>query len=228
MENYQGKLGFRIFPRPEKNNQELVTALGYHASANAADAQGRFRVMDPGIKGIYPGIKLSGEAVTVMCRPGDNLMVHKAIEMACPDDVIVVSTCGNTNSAVLGELMATSAMKAGIAGVIVDGAVRDAEAMEQMGFKVFARAVAASGCDKDGPGEINCPVSCGGVVVNPGDVIIGDADGVVVIRREDAAEVLRLTEEIVAREERRKQEIISGVLFKPEINNILRAKGIIS
>jgi regulator of RNase E activity RraA len=165
--------------------------------------------------------------VTVLARPGDNLLVHKAMEVARPGDVLVVSTYGNDNEAVFGEIMATTLLAAGLEGIVVDGAVRDAEEVREMGVKVFARTVVASACDKDGPGEINLPVACGGVAVMPGDVIVGDENGVVVVRREDLEYVLNRTREIAAGEVKRIQEIKSGLLFKPDIDRTLKVKGII-
>ncbi|NPV44031.1 MAG: RraA family protein [Firmicutes bacterium] len=224
---YKGRIGFRIFQVKKRPNRGLIEELAGYPTPNIADAMGRFRVMDPGIKYVTPGKVLAGPAITVMTRPADNLMVHKAMEIAEPGDVIVVNTCGNTNNAVWGELMTFSAIEKGIAGIVVDGAVRDGEEIKKLGFPVFARNVVGSGCDKDGPGEINCSISCGGVVVNPGDIIIASKEGIVVVPLADAEEVLAKTREIHRNEEKRIEEIKSGKIFKEEINNILKAKNII-
>src|SRR5262249_33105947 len=151
----------------------------------------RFHFMDHGIRP-RTGRRLCGVAVTVVARPGDNLMVHKAMEIARPGDIIVVNTCGNTTSAVFGELMANSAIAARLGGLVVDGAIRDVEALTALRFPAFSRTVSAGGCDKDGPGEINVPIACGNTAVLPGDIVAGDEEGVVVIPREDASEVLKL------------------------------------
>jgi regulator of RNase E activity RraA len=222
-----GKIGFRIFtelPRPAASLVEQFRGL---ASPNVADVMGRFHFMDPGIR-MRTGLPICGVAVTVLVRPGDNLMVHKAMEIAGAGDVIVVDTCGNTNTAVFGELMGNSAVAVGLGGLIVDGAIRDVDALTELRFPAFSRAVCAGGCDKDGPGEINVPICCGNTVVMPGDFVIGDGDGVVAVPQADAEVVLKLVKGLKEREIRRIEEIRSGMVFKGEINDTLRSKGIIS
>ena len=221
-----GRIGFRILPSPPRLDASLVDAFRGLASSNVADAMGRFNFMDPGIQS-RSGLPLCGLAVTVSARPGDNLMVHKALQIARPGDIVVVSTNGNTTSAVFGELMCRTAVAAGIGGLVVDGAIRDAEGITALAFAAFSRTVTPGGCDKDGPGEINVPVSCGGAVVHPGDIIVGDADGVAVVPRADAAEVLELVRVLVRNEEKRVAEIQAGTLFKPDIDDTLRKKGVI-
>jgi regulator of RNase E activity RraA len=155
-------------------------------------------------------------------------MVHKAMELAMPGDIIVVNTGGNVSSAVFGELMGTSAIAARLGGLVVDGAIRDVEALTALRFPVFSRTVSAGGCDKDGPGEINVPIACGNAVVMPGDIVAGDEEGVVVIPREDAAEVLELVTALRERETIRIAEIQAGQVFKAEIDKTLKSKGVIS
>ena len=221
-----GRIGFRILPPPPRLDASLVDAFRGLASSNVADAMGRFNFMDPGIRS-RSGLPLCGLAITVNARPGDNLMVHKALQLAQSGDIVVVSTNGNTTSAVFGELMCRTAVAAGIGGLVVDGAIRDAEGITALGFAAFSRTVTPGGCDKDGPGEINVPVSCGGAVVHPGDIVVGDADGVAVVPRADAAEVLELVRALVRNEEKRVAEIQAGTLFKPDIDETLRKKGVI-
>ena len=221
-----GHLGFRIvtdLPRPA---QELVSRFRGVPSSNAADAMGRFHFMDPGIV-CRSGIPACGIAVTVSCRPGDNLMVHKALEVAEPGDVVVVTTNGNTTSAVFGELMCRSAVAALLGGMVVDGAIRDVSEIADLSFAAFSRTVSPGGCDKDGPGEINVPIACGGTAVMPGDLVLGDEDGVVVVPRESAEEVAELVEALQARESARIEAIRGGELFKDQIDESLRNKGII-
>ncbi len=221
-----GKIGFRIItdlPRPE---QALVAQFIGHASPNLADAMGRFHFMDPGIQ-MRTGLPLCGIAVTVMARPADNLMVHKAMEIARPGDVIVVNTSGNTTSAVFGELMGTSAVAAHLGGLVVDGAIRDVDGLAALGLPAFSRTVCAGGCDKDGPGEINVPIACGGTVVLPGDIVVGDRDGVVVVPRTEAEQVLELVRALKDRETKRIAEIHAGAIFKGEINDTLKKKGVL-
>jgi regulator of RNase E activity RraA len=221
-----GKIGFRVLPAPLRLPRDLVSRFAGLASANLADAMGRFHWMDAGMRS-RSGLPLSGLAVTVCARPADNLMVHKAMDVAEPGDILVVCTCGNTTSAVFGELMATAAKAKGLGGIVVDGAIRDVDAIAQMGFPAFSRTVCPGGCDKDGWGEINVPVSCGGTVVMPGDIVVGDDDGVAVVPRADAEAVLALVTALMENETKRIAEIHGGLLFKPEIDATLRQKGAI-
>src|SRR5690349_22197545 len=221
-----GTIGFRIrtdVPRPPA---ELVARFREHATSNIGDAMGRFHFMDFGIRP-RSGLPLCGVAVTVDSRPGDNLMVHEALEVATPGDIVAVNTNGNTTSAVFGELMCRTAVGAKLGGIIVDGAIRDVDAITALKFPAYSRALCAGGCDKDGPGEVNTPIACGNTVVMPGDVIVGDQDGVVVVPREEARDVLQLVAALVDREKTRIAEIDRGVLFKDEINDTLRKKGVL-
>jgi 4-hydroxy-4-methyl-2-oxoglutarate aldolase len=222
----QSKLGFRILPAPPRPSAELVNRFRGLAPANLADAMGRFNFMDPGICS-RSGIAMCGVAVTVLCRPADNLMVHKALELAAPGDAVVVSTCGNTTSAVFGEMMCHTAAAKKLGGIVVDGAIRDVDGITRLGFPAFSRTVSPGGCDKDGPGEINVPIACGNTVVMPGDIIVGDDGGVAIIPREHAEQVLRLVQELMERETARIAEIQRGVLYKAEIDESLRKKGVI-
>ncbi|HHY46137.1 MAG TPA: 4-carboxy-4-hydroxy-2-oxoadipate aldolase/oxaloacetate decarboxylase [Firmicutes bacterium] len=222
----RGKIGFRFVEDIVRPPKEVVEGLGALPISNIADVMNRFRVMDPAIKPLSPGTRVAGPAVTVMVRPADNLMLHKAIDLAKPGDVIVVDTGGNVNNAVWGELMTLAALKKGIAGLIVDGAVRDAEEDRRLGFPIFARAVTGRGGDKDGPGEVNFPISCGGVVVEPGDIVIGDDDGVVVVPSGNAEEVLNMARSKMALEVKRKEAIANGVIIPPWVDNVLKEKGI--
>lgn len=222
--NRQGKLGFRIVSGFDRPSEDVVAAFRGKASSNVADAMGRFHFMDPGIRS-RTGLPLSGVAITVSGRPGDNLMVHKALEVAQPGDVVVVSTTGNTTSAVFGELMGHTAKGAKLGGIVVDGAIRDVDGLKALEFPAFSRTVSPGASDKDGPGEINVPISCGNTVVMPGDIVVGDDDGLAVVPREDAAEVL---EQVLALEEREKRRIAAikgGELFKAEIDETLSTPG---
>jgi regulator of RNase E activity RraA len=221
-----GKPGFRVLSAPPRLPEQLVARFRGLAAPNLADAMGRFNWMDPGIVS-RSGLPLCGLAVTVRARPADNLMVHKALEVAAPGDIVVVNTCGNTTSAVIGELMATTAVAKGLGGVVVDGAIRDVEAIERLGLPAFSRTVSPGGCDKDGWGEVNVPISCGGTVVMPGDLVVGDRDGVAVVPRAEAEVVLELVGQLMENERKRLAEIAGGQLFRPEIDAALRQKGVI-
>jgi regulator of RNase E activity RraA len=187
---------------------------------------GRFNVMDAGIQP-RTGRPLCGVAVTVHARPGDNLMVHKALQLAKPGEIVVVATGGNTTSAVFGELMCRTALAQRIGGLVVDGAIRDVEGLRTLGFAAYSRSVCPGSCDKDGPGEINVPISCGGAVVQAGDLLIGDADGIAVVPRDHAADVLALALALMEKERARVAEIDRGMAFKAEIDDTLRKKGVI-
>jgi regulator of RNase E activity RraA len=221
-----GKLGFRILASPPRLGAALLDRFRGLATPNLADAMGRFNFMDAGMQS-RTGLPLCGLAVTVNARPADNLMIHKALQVASAGDIVVVNTCGNTTSAVFGELMCNTAVAAKLGGIVVDGAIRDIEGLTTLGFPAFSRTVCAGGCDKDGPGEINVPISCGGTVVMPGDIVVGDRDGVVVVPRDHAEDVLSLVGALVQRETKRVAEIRSGGLFRAEIDESLRRNGVI-
>jgi regulator of RNase E activity RraA len=222
----QAKLGFRILSAPSRLSDDVVARFRGLAPANLADAMGRFNFMDPEMRS-RSGLPLCGVAVTVLCRPADNLMVHKALAIARPGEVVVVSTCGNRTSAVFGELMCHTAAAKGLGGIVVDGAIRDVDGIARLGFPAFSRTLSPGGCDKDGPGEINVPIACGDTVVMPGDIVVGDESGVAVVPREHAADVLAAVEQLMARETARIAEIQRGVLYKAEIDDALRKKGVI-
>ncbi len=221
-----GKPGFRVragWPRP---SADLLAAFGDSAASQVADAMSRLGGMDAGIRAVWPVPRIIGAAVTVWCHAGDNIMYHKALSMAQPGDILVINTQGSGNAG-WGELLATSAMKIGVRGVILDGMVRDIEALESMRLPVWARGLSVSGCNKDGAGEVGAVIACGGVAVRPGDVIVADRDGVAVVPLDDAAEVARLAIEIVGKERKRLEEIARGVLVRPEIDETLRRAGAI-
>jgi regulator of RNase E activity RraA len=222
-----GRVGFRVrapWPRPA---QALLDAFGTAASAQVADCMSRLGAMDAGIKPIWPSPKIVGSALTVRCHSGDNLMLHKANSLAVPGDIVVMNTQGNLVNAGFGELLATSAVKMGVRGVIMDGMVRDADALQALGLPVYARGLCPNGCNKDGAGEVGAIIACGGVAVRPGDIIIADRDGVTVVPLDDAPEVARLAMAQIEREHKRLLEIANGVLVRPEINESLRKLHII-
>ncbi|GAB3342287.1 RraA family protein [Bordetella tumulicola] len=168
--------------------------------------------------------RMVGRALTVKARPGDNLMIHKAISLAKAGDVIVVDGGGDTNNALVGELMMMDARARGVVGFVIDGAVRDADVFAQEDFGCFARGVTHRGPYKEGPGEINVPVSVGGQVVFPGDVVVGDADGVVVIPAAHAEAVLALALKKEADETSIKEKLNTGTYTKPWIDRIIAQK----
>lgn len=187
-------VGFRVVQEvervPEKTVEKFRTAR--LATANVADVMWRFGVVGEDIHPVGDtSVYLVGTALTVRTRPTDNLMVHKALEIARPGDVIVIEAGGEMRHAILGELMCQYAAERGVGGFVVDGPVRDGSAIDSLSFPVYAKGLTPRGPYKEGPGEINVPISCGGVAVCPGDLILGDADGVVVIPQDSVEDVFR-------------------------------------
>lgn len=220
------KPGFRVkaaWPRP---TEDLLAAFGCAASSQVADAMSRLGAMDAGIRAVWRSPRIVGSALTVWCHAGDNLMLHKALTVAKAGDIIVLNT-QNASSSGFGELLATSVMKIGIRGVIVDGTVRDAEALEAMRLPVYSRGLCPNSCNKDGGGEVGTVIACGGVAVRPGDVIVADRDGIAVVPLDDAAEVAQLAMAVVNRENSRLSEIAEVLLVRPEIDGTLRKLGVI-
>jgi 4-hydroxy-4-methyl-2-oxoglutarate aldolase len=221
-----GRPGFRVRTGWHRPSADLLAAFGEAASSQVADAMSRLGGMEHAIRAQWALPRTIGAAVTVWCHAGDNVMYHKAVSVSQPGDILVINTQGSGNAG-WGELLATSARKAGIRGVVLDGMARDIDALEAMRFPVWARGLSVSGCNKDGAGEVGAIVACGGVAVRPGDVIVGDRDGVTVVPFEDAAEVARLAMEIVHKERKRFDEIAKGMLVRPEIDETLRRADVI-
>jgi regulator of RNase E activity RraA len=220
------KPGFTIYKSITRPDRDLVEQFRPLVAANISDVQGRQNTMDARITPIYqPMPTLVGPAITVKARPGDNLVAFKAIELAQPGDVIVIAGAFDPNYTVWGGIMSSMAKKKGIAGVVTDGLVRDVEQTQEVEFPVFAIGLTPAGPTKEGVGQINTPVSCGGVVVMPGDIIVGDRDGVVVVRREEARAVLQRTHDRVALEQSWLERIARGELFLMDSDDELRARG---
>jgi RraA family protein len=227
-----GKPGFRYasdFERPSaeiiKAFKDLIQQTGC-LTGNVGDSIGRDAAMQGEIRNIGPGMKAVGPALTVKVPPTDNLMIHKALTLAKPGDVMVIDGGGYTSHALLGALMVHTAMAIGMAGMIVNGGIRDAAEIREMGFPLFARGVNPNGPSKEGPGEINFPISCGGRIVNPGDLIVADDDGVVVVPRGMAEKALQEARAVIQKEAARIQEIKSGIITRPGLDEILKAKGL--
>ncbi|MDQ0147793.1 methyltransferase [Pseudarthrobacter niigatensis] len=195
------------FARPD---QGIVDRLAKLPAANIGDAMDRLGVADSAIQAVWPGAKLAGPAFTVWTRPGDNKGIHAALQLARPGDVIVVAGGADQSRALLGELIGERAINLGLAGFALDGAARDAEALGEIGMPVFARATSPAGPYKDGPFRLGTAVAFGGVPVLPGDVIVGDSDGVVVIPRDQAAAVAEAAEAVFADETGRRQAIVAA------------------
>jgi regulator of RNase E activity RraA len=220
------KPGFKIVKSIERPDSALIVQFKKLVAANISDVQGRQNTMDARIKPIFhPVPVLCGPAVTVKARPGDNLVAFKAIEVAQPGDVIVIAGAFDPNYTVWGGIMSSMACKKGIAGVVTDALVRDVQQTQEVGFPVFAVGLTPCGPTKDGVGQLNTPISCGGVVIFPGDIIVGDQDGVVVVRKEEAEGVLERTRARVALEQSWLERIDRGELFLMDSDDELRARG---
>lgn len=171
-------------------DKKLIKGLKGFPTSIISDSMNRMNVMKPDIKSVLPGVSIAGSAVTVQAMPGCNMMTHKAIYLAKKGDVIVVDGRGHTETAIWGGIQTLAAHLRGIAGLVVDGAVRDLKDTRRLRFPIFCRAVTCAGPHKGWGDNINVPISCGGVSVNPGDVIIADDDGICVVPKIDARSVL--------------------------------------
>lgn len=191
---------------------DAVAALTYYGVATIHEAMGRVGLMRPYIRPAYPTAQLSGTAITVLLQPGDNWMLHVAAEQVQEGDVVVAACTTESEDGFFGELLATSFRARGARGLIIDGGVRDVSDLEKMDFPVFSRAINAKGTVKATLGSVNVPVVCANALVRPGDVVVADADGVVVIPRERAAEVAAASARREANEEDKRQRFRAGEL----------------
>ena len=196
----------------ERPDPELVKKLGEYGVATVHEAQGRVGLMLPYMRPIYAEARIASPAVTVMCHPGDNLMFHAAIEVCKPGDTLVVSTFSDSTDGFFGELLATSCRAHGIKGLVIHAGVRDVADLTAMQFPAFSRAISAQGTVKETPGYVNIDITCAGALVHPGDVIVADVDGVVVVPRQDAAEVVRACEARLAKEAKNRERLKAGEL----------------
>lgn len=174
------------FTRPSQSEIKLAQSI---TPATIHEAQGRTGAIDPSIQPVKPGLTVCGPAVTVSCSPGDNMMLIAAINVAHPGDVLVVSAGGHRPQGGFGEVLTTACKARGIAGLVIDACVRDGAAIRQMGFPVFSTGLAMQGTVKETLGYVNMPIVLGGIVINPGDIMSGDDDGVVRLKREDIAQI---------------------------------------
>lgn len=202
-------VGFRIYKKINRPDRALVEAFKGLPVSVISDEMNRLACMDARINPLNSA-PLLGTAFTVRARTGDNLMFHYALDAALPGDVIVVQGEGDLAHALAGELMMSWAERRKIAGVVVDAAMRDLEAIREMKMPVYAAGMQPKGPYKLGPGEINVSISCGGIVVRPGDIVVGDQDGVVVIRPEDAPGILKKAQKKQAAEEATRDAIRNG------------------
>ncbi|HET6307386.1 MAG TPA: RraA family protein [Rhodopila sp.] len=184
-------IGFRIHPMTDRVDPALVERFRAIPVANISDSMSRMTAGGPRLRPMHKGGVLAGPAFTVRTRPGDNLMLHKALALAAPGDIVVCDGGGDLTNALIGELMIAYAIQRGLGGVVIHGAIRDSAAVRAGHFPVFAAGVTHRGPYKDGPGEINVPVAFDGMVINPGDLLIGDDDGLLCVPRLEAETIYR-------------------------------------
>jgi len=219
-------IGLRILKRRRAVSAELVSQFIDIPVANVSDCMSRMFAGGPRLRPMHSGRFMSGAAFTVRTRPGDNLMVHKAIDIAQPGDVIVVDAGGITSQAIIGEIMSSMAAARGAVGMVIDGAIRDAGALAAGTFPVYALAATHRGPYKNGPGEIHVPVSIGGMIVYPNDIIVGDEDGLVAIRPDEAPALLAAARAWCDKEEKMLKAIRAGKpLDRKWVDEALRKGG---
>ena len=206
---------------------DIVAQAAQYQPAILADVAGRRGALHGRIKALRPRMKFAGTAFTVEVRPGDNLMIHAAMALAQPGDVLVIDGKGDQTTALMGTIMMTACQQLGLAGVVIDGAVRDSLEIDEMDYPVFSVGTNPNGPTKQVGGRIGHPVSVGGVTVNPGDFISGDGDGVVVVEREKIESLLPLAAHKVAAEAKRIAQIKEGKTSAPWLTASLVTAGVL-
>jgi regulator of RNase E activity RraA len=217
--------GFRILPRSRAVAPALVERFRKLPVANVSDSMSRLFAAGPTLRPMHQGGVMAGPAFTVRTRPGDNLIVHKAIDNAEPGDVIVVDAGGDLTNAIIGELMLAQMVRRKLGGIVINGSIRDSGALAKQPFPVYAAGITHRGPYKDGPGEINVPIAIGGMVIEPGDLILGDEDGFVAVSHADAETVCKATEAKHAAETKQMAEIEAGTVDRAWVDATLKRLG---
>ena len=220
-------IGFRILERRKKVALDIAKEFLTLPVANVSDSMWRLTAGGSRLRPMHKSGQMAGPALTVKSRPGDNLMLHKAIDMAEPGDIIVCDAGGDLTNSLMGELMLAHAIKRGVGGFVLDGAVRDVEAFLEVNLPVFAAGVSHRGPYKDGPGEINVSVAIDGMVIEPGDLVIGDWDGVLSIPLDDVESILKKTNEKQAAEAVDMAKIEAGEWDRSWVDKTLKDRGCI-
>lgn len=221
-------IGFRICQRERVAPKPLIDAYAKVPVANVSDSMNRMTAAGATLRPMHASGGMAGAALTVRARPGDNLMFQKAIDMAVPGDIIVVDAGGDVTNALMGELMLAYAITRGVVGFVVNGAIRDVDAFKETNLPTFAVGITHRGPFKDGPGEINVPIAIDGMVFEPGDIVIGDSDGVLCVPLDQAEEILAKAEAKHAAETRQLQAIAEGKNDRRWVDAALKAKGCIT
>jgi regulator of RNase E activity RraA len=217
--------GFRIRTQWDRLDRAFVDDFAKLPVSVVSDVMSRLASGGTNLRPMHRSGVLAGPALTVRARPGDNLMIHKAIEMAEPGDIIVVDAGGDTTNSLMGELMLAHAIKRGVAGFVLNGAIRDAEAILERNLPLYALGITHRGPYREGPGEIGLPINLGGMIVEPGDLVLGDFDGVVCVSRADLPTVLAGARKKLASEEKQMRQTDDGSVDKSWIDKVLQEKG---
>jgi RraA family protein len=220
-------VGFRILPVASRVAPSVVDAFRALPVANVSDSMSRMTAGGPRLRPFYSGPTMSGPAFTVKTRPGDNLMVHKALDIAEPGDIVVVDAGGDLTNAIIGELMQAHARTRRLGGIVINGAIRDVAALRASDFPVFAAGVTHRGPYKDGPGEIGVAIAIDGMVIAPGDLMVGDEDGILCVPAAEAETVLKATQAKHATEERQMAATLAGTSDRAWIDATLKKLGVI-
>ncbi|MEN0118211.1 MAG: RraA family protein [Agrobacterium cavarae] len=220
-------IGFRVCKRERKVEAKWVDAFRTLPVANISDVMSRMTAGGAALRPYYTGGMMVGPAVTVKARPGDNLMVHKALDIAEPGDIVVVDAGGDLTNAIIGELMVAHAVQRGLGGIVINGAIRDSAELSAGSFPVFALGVTHRGPYKDGPGEVNVPISIGGMVINPGDLVCGDADGFLSVPIDDVGTVFNAATKKHTAETKQMEAIRAGKNDRAWVNATLTKLGCI-
>jgi len=220
-------IGFHVHAHPGRVSRQLADAFKELPVANVSDVMSRLAGGGPQLHARHSGGVLSGPALTVKTRPGDNLMIHKALDIAEPGDVIVVDADGDITNALIGELMVAHARYRKVAGMVIYGAIRDIGAIRAGDFPVFSTGISHRGPYRDGPGTVNASISLGGMIVSPGDLILGDDDGVVSIPKGEADAIHEAALEKAEAEDKHMQKTLIGALDRSWVDKTLRDKGCI-
>jgi 4-hydroxy-4-methyl-2-oxoglutarate aldolase len=216
----------RTIPRADATD---IARLGACGVATVHEAQGKTGLLAPYMRPVFASARAAGSAVTVLCGAGDNLMLHAALAVVQPGDVLVVAIDGESTHGMFGELLTESCRAHGVAGLVIDAGVRDTVEITTLAFPVWSKAISAQGTSKNIAGSVNLPVVCAGAMVHPGDVVVGDADGVVIVPRETAAAVVAAADERMAKEATTRARLEAGELGLDiyGLRDVLAARGVV-